>query len=297
MKNILLTILLILIGSALAVAQTESAESVIGHGDSAHDSGDTAADDGEAATTASEIVPRKSFDGDTGPGKTEVAVSYSRESLTNDRGVWHEASLNVVHKFSQRKVVYGSYRETERFLLRDRQAMVGFYQPLDDKWTLLLEASASPTHRVLAKWSGMAQVERSLGRGWIAHAGFRRTELSEAKVNITKLGFEKYWDLNRAAYSLSLNNLQGLGTSPSQRVQYNRYYGREASAVGVSFAFGEEVEKIGPGNVLKSNIRNLSFSGKHYFDKNWGVDYGYTFHKQGNFYNRRGLRIGVRYKF
>lgn len=232
-----------------------------------------------------------------GATSTEVSLTYSQEFLSKGRGVWREGSLGVIHKFSARKVLYGSFVETERFERRDRQANIGFYQPIDEKWTLLLEASASPTHRVLSKWSAMAQVERSLGNGWIAQAGYRRTEFDNAKVNVAKLGVEKYWGMNRAYYSLSVNNLENTGTSPSQRFQYNRYYGENLGNIGMGFSFGREIENVGNNQVLKSDIYNISVNGKHWFNRNWGSGYGFTFHKQGEFYNRRGLQFGIHYKF
>lgn len=259
-------------------------------------SADTAPDLEPEPEKHNPTVVKKKFS-DEGSSTTEVSVDYAIESLTNGRGNWHEGSLNVIHKFSPRKVLYGTYRETSRFRARDREARVGLYQPLNRKWTIVAEASASPTHKVLPKWSAMAQIERAFPKGWIAQAGFRRTELDEAKVNISKLGLEKYWGLNRAAYTFSINNLQETGTTTSQRIQYNRYYSGESSSVGVSFAFGREIEKVGPDAVLQSRIFNVSVSGKHRLRDRWGLNYGYTFHRQGALYDRKGLRIGIHYKF
>jgi YaiO family outer membrane protein len=230
-------------------------------------------------------------------GITEVSVDVSRQFLTNGRGTWDEASLGVIHKFSPRNVLYASYSETQRFGERDRMAMVGLYQPLNEKWTLLVEGRASPTHRVLAKWSALAQIERSFGKGWIGHAGYRRTDVANSKVNVAKIGVEKYWGLNRAAYSLSINNLENTGTSSSQRIQYNRYYSDELSTVGISFAAGREIENTGSNSVIQSDIYNITISGKHAFSRRWAAAYGYTFHKQGDIYSRQGLKLGLRFKF
>ena len=230
-------------------------------------------------------------------GATEVSLDYSRQFLTNGRGTWDEASLGVIHKFSRRRVVYASYSETKRFERRDRKAMIGYYQPLDEKWTLLVEASASPTHRILPKWSGMAQIERSFGNGWIGQAGYRRTEHNSAQVNVARIGVEKYWGLNRAAYALSINNLEDTGTSSSHLIQYNRYYGGESSSIGVSFAAGREIENTGPNTVIQSDIYNISFNGKHAVSRSWAFAYGFTQHRQGDLYSRRGLKLGLRFKF
>ena len=219
------------------------------------------------------------------------------ESLSNGYGSWRSASINFVHKFSRRKALYGRYSETERFRRRDREVQIGIYQPLSDKWTLLLEGNASPTHKVLPKWSAMAQIERTIDKTWIVKGGYRRTNLNTAKANIAKTEVEKYWGNNRAAYALSVNNLENVGTSPSHRIQYSRYYGERVNSFNVSTAFGRELESLGELGTLQSNIKNLSVSGRHWFKRSLGFSYGFTLHKQGDLYNRQGFNIGLRYKF
>ena len=228
--------------------------------------------------------------------ETDVSINYSFESLTNNRGDWQEARIDFVHRFTKRQVLYGTYRETDRFNLRDREARIGVYQPLSTRWTLNAEASASPTSRVLPRWSGALGVERSLGSGWIGKSGYRRTERENAKVNTTHFGVDKYWGKNLAAYSFSINNLEGTGTSPSQRIRYSRFY-RKDSSLSVGFAFGEEVEQVGPDTILQSSIKNVSFHGTHRFNPSWSLNYGFGFHRQGQIYDRRRLTLGLRVDF
>ncbi|MEZ5308479.1 MAG: YaiO family outer membrane beta-barrel protein [Pyrinomonadaceae bacterium] len=238
---------------------------------------------------------RRKRTSETNVNRTEVAFGYSFEHLTNGYGDWKTASLDIMHKFTQRKVLYGSYIETERFGRRDRQAQIGFYQPLSEKWTLLVEGNASPTHKVLARFSAMAQIERSVGRGLILQGGYRRTEMNDASINVFKFGAEKYWGLNRAAYSFQVNNLQLSGTSVSQRLQYNRYYGRFGSSAGIGLAFGREIENIGASRLLQSDVVNITANGKHWFSNSIGADWRYTFHRQGELYDRSGLSVGIRF--
>ena len=228
---------------------------------------------------------------------TEVEFVYSEERLTNGYGDWRSAGLDVVHKFDRRKVLYASYRELERFRKRDRKAMIGFYQPLNEKWTLLLEAHASPTHKVVPKWSTLAQIERSFKKGLILKSGFRRTSYNTTSANIVNAEVEKYFGNNRAAYSFHINNLKGAGTSPSHRIQYTRYYGSRINLIGASYSFGKELESLGDLGTLQSRIKNLSVSGRHWVKRKWAINYGVTVHQQGDLYIRSGLRFGVRYKF
>ncbi len=230
-------------------------------------------------------------------GATEVELSYTGEKLSNGFGDWQSGSISVLHRFDRRKVIYGTYSEMERFRKRDRVAMVGFYQPLNKKWTLLLEGSASPTHKVVQKWSVLAQAERSFRRGLILKGGYRRSAYASSNANILIAEGEKYWGNNRAAYTLYTNHLEKAGTSTSHRVQYSRYYGERVNSLNISASFGRELESLGELGVLQSNVKNLTVRGKHWFKKSLGFNYGFTLHDQGNLYTRRGLTFGLRYKF
>lgn len=229
---------------------------------------------------------------------TEIQFNYTFESLTNGFGNWQTASIDFSHKFAKRQTLYGSYRETERINQRDREFVLGYYHPLNRKWLLLIEAGASPTHKVLPKWSALAQIERNFKNGWNLQGGYRRTQYNNAKVNLGIVGVEKYWGNYRAAYTLYINNLENESTSASHRVQFNRYYGEPLSSIGVSVGFGRELESLGIGrDVLRTDVQSFSFSGRHFFNQNWGLNYDLTLHRQGNLYTRRGGTIGIRYRF
>jgi YaiO family outer membrane protein len=256
-----------------------------------------------AAPSPTPTIVEKTVGSDSGnpnadESQTEVQVNYTYENLTNNFGDWHTASLDFSHKFKPRQTFYGSYRETERIRQRDREFVAGFYQPLNRKWLLLVEAGASPTHRVLPKWSALAQIERSFKNGWNLQGGYRRVQYNAAKVNLGIFGAEKYWGNNRAAYTLYVNNLESGGTSVSHRFQLNHYYGEPLNSVGASFGFGRELESLGAGRgVLRTDVQSVSVYGNHFFTRNWGANYNVTFHRQGSLYIRRGGTIGVRFRF
>lgn len=229
--------------------------------------------------------------------RTEVQFNYTYENLTNNFGDWHTASVDFIHNFSKRQIIYGSLLATKRFRQRDRQIIVGIYQPLSRKWTVQLEAGISPTHRILPKWSAMAQVERSFKKGWNAQVGYRRTHFTAARVNLGIAGVEKYWGNYRAAYTLYVSQLANTGTSASNRFQFNRYYGEQVSNIGVSVGFGRELESLGSRGVLQTGVQSAALSGRHWFSRHWGIGYDASLVRQGNLYTRGGLTIGVRYKF
>jgi YaiO family outer membrane protein len=227
----------------------------------------------------------------------EAQFNYSFESLSNGYGEWRTASLDISRKFSGGRTIYGSFLTTERFRRRDRQLTAGIYQPLGNKWAAQFEASVSPTHRTLAKWTAHAQIERRLEKGWNLSAGYRRTNYTAAKVNLVNAGAEKYFGNYRAAYTLYVSNLEKNGTSASHRFQVNRYYGEQASSVGIAAGFGRELESLGNRGVLQTDVQSVSINGRHWLNRRWGFNYDASWTRQGKFYVRRGLNFGIRYKF
>ena len=124
---------------------------------------------------------------------SEVELGASRESLTGGRADWTSTSLEGVHRFGPRQTLYGGVRETERFSLRDTEVWAGYYHPLGEKWTALVEASASGQHNVLPKSSFYGQLSRQLPDGWGLSAGLRHSEYTLSKVNLLVLGAERYF--------------------------------------------------------------------------------------------------------
>ncbi len=242
-------------------------------------------------------LPSNDKNASPGEKKTEIQFNYTYESLTKNVGEWHTASVDFIHNLSKRKVVYGTLLATKRFGQRDLQFTLGIYQPLNRKWTVQLEGGASPTHRVLPKWSALGQIERSFKKGWNAQVGYRRTHFTSARVNLGIAGVEKYWGNNRAAYTLYVSQLANTGASASNRFQFNRYYGENVSSVGVSAGFGRELESLGSRGVLQTDVQSVALTGRHWFNRHWGIGYDASLVRQGNLYTRRGLTFGVRYKF
>lgn len=229
---------------------------------------------------------------------SEAQFNHSVESLSNGFGVWREDVLNFSRKLNSRQTFYAAYRRTQRFGQTDNEGTIGIYQPLSRKWNLILEGSASPTSRILPKWSAFGQIERNFSKGWNASVGYRRTAYRAAKVNLINAGAERYWRNWRAAYTLYVSSLENGGSRASHRVQLDRYYGERANSVGVGIAAGSELESLGrSGGVLATAVRGLMVSGRHWFKPEWGVNYGLTLHRQGDLYVRRGVYVGLRYRF
>ena len=227
----------------------------------------------------------------------EVELGYSHASLDKGYSGWSSIYLDGAHRFGERHSIYGELRQTKRFDLRDREISAGYYQPLNETWTALVEASYSPDHNVLPQSSLFGQLQKAFDGGWDVQAGLRRNTYTATSSNLMVLTGERYWGNYRAAYKLYLGKLQGSGTAPSHNVQISYYYA-ERDNITLNFAKGRQVESLGqPLGVLAIDVTSTSLSGRHWLNSSWGVSYEAIVEHQGGLYTRKGFRLGLRYAY
>lgn len=239
----------------------------------------------------------KSADADETP-KNGVQLQFSQESLTRNLGTWRTASLYVERRFSKREIVWGTYRVSDRNANRDQEVGFGFYKGFGQKWAATAEAIFSPTHTYVGKFSVMLEGERILGGGFVGHVGGRYTSYNTVKATTAYGLMEKYWRDNRAAYTLYITNLTNAGTAPTHRFQYDRYFGESVNSVGAAFTVGREHENLGPNlGIVRSKTWSISGSARYWLTKRVGANFDALFHRQGDIYSRRGVNLGIRYRF
>ena len=229
--------------------------------------------------------------------ETQVEIGADYEFVDKNRPDWQTYYFSLTHKFSTGQVVYGTASAVRRFKVTDPNFMIGFFTPLNKSktWMATFEAAGSPNHEILPTTSFYGQLDRNLGKGWLAHAGIRHNTYPSDTVNIGVFGVERYFKAYRGAYNLYVAHLNGKGTAFSHAFQGNYYYG-ERNSVGAGFAFGQEIESV-PGGLIRTNVLELSFTGRHWMSNKWGVSYVAVWHRQGRLYTRSGPQIGVLFRF
>jgi YaiO family outer membrane protein len=229
---------------------------------------------------------------------TEIQINANYEVLTKKSGTWKSVTLNVRHDFSRRQVLYGFYQKSYRNLLRGETATIGLYEPLSRKFTILLETSTRSTGNFLPKWSGLVQIETKVTPTTFVNLGYRHTIYQDAKLNIINAGVEKYWKNYRFTYNMYLAGKKEAEKSLSNRIQIDRYYGENSSTISTDVAFGNEIQSIFSDNkILKSNFTSFSIGGKHWINKQFGINYNASFLRQEKFYSRGGTTLGAIFRF
>ncbi len=244
------------------------------------------------------LIPLQALGADSPATKPDEAeVGFSHYALTNGYASWDSTYLDAAHRFGERQAIYGELRETRRFNLNDREVSGGYYHPLGETWTALIETSLSPEHRVLPQDSLFGQLQKAFDGGWDVQAGLRRTQYTLAATDLMVLTGERYWGNYRGAYTLYLAKLQGSGTAPSHMAQLSYYYAAR-SYLTLALSQGRQAESLGAGlGVLLLDVTTASLSGRYWLSSAWGLSYEVLTERQGNLYSRRGARLGIRYAF
>ena len=238
----------------------------------------------------------ESYGAESAPA-VEIEAGKSHETLSGGRADWSSVSVDAAYTKGPRETIYGGLRETRRFSQQDEQATIGLYEPIGTSWIAVFEGTVSPTHRVLPEYSGYAQLQRLFADGWIAAVTVRHTEYTASGANMVAPSVERYWGNFRGAYTLYLARAEGAPWATSHAAQVSYYYG-DRNSITLAGALGQEIENVGsPPQLVTTQVRSLTLSGRHWITRSWAVTYELLNHEQGNLYTRRGGRLGVRYRF
>jgi len=234
------------------------------------------------------------------PQATFAADSYleagvTADSLTNGYADWRGYYLNGSHKFAPRQSVYAGLLHAQRYDLIDDQLTVGAYQPLAERTALLAEGTLSNTHNFLPNWSTLAQLEHQLNDGWDVAFGWLHRVYTDTQGDTVKFTGERYWSNFRAAYTLSVGRSAILGSTVGHHLNGDYYY-NDTSYLGLGLAAGEELDNVA-STTLHSKVRTIYLRGLHLFAESWGITYQLSVHKQGDYYTRKGISLGLRYLF
>jgi YaiO family outer membrane protein len=228
------------------------------------------------------------------PYQIETGASFS--GLSKGYASWTGVYADAEMKLASRNNIYASFRQENRYSKNDTEMMGGFYEPVNDSFTVIIEGSASSQHNFLAMRSFFAQLQYEGSQGWIAGSGFRHAEYNNATVNLLTPTVERSWGNYRASFTRFQSFFAGQGRGSSQQAQFARYYG-DHNWVGVTVSSGTEYESLPNSPVLSSKVRTLVVSGLHWYKPKIGLTYTLGNYRQGTFYTRNGLQLGLRYQF
>ena len=224
-----------------------------------------------------------------------LLVGAGHENLSNDAPSWNQQFIEV----SREQDSVGRYRiavaRDERFDNSDLSVSLGGDFSFASDWSAGVDVTMASSPEFQPDLSFGGYVGRSLADGWVANLRYQRREYETATVGSTTGIVEKYVGDFRIAYALGLSHLHGASNSLNHSLTTNWYYS-DRSSIGITLNTGEEAEAVGPGQVLETDVRGVSISGRRQLTDRVDLQWWLGLHDQGDFYRRQylGLAVSIR---
>ncbi len=248
------------------------------------------------AQSTAVTAPMPSVSSENAMPRSSLELGHTRETLSTNPHVWEDSYAQYVRQFAPRAVAIGRITASSRFGLEDTTALAAGYLPLGDKTTLFMEATLSPTHRVLPLHTLHAQLNRALVDGWGIQGGLKHLTYNNTAVDVLDLTVERYFGAFRAAWTITPSRSETAGSASAQRLQLGYYYG-DGNAVQLLAASGREVDKPSAvDSVIATDVRNISVFGQHALSPAWVFVYGLGYTEQGATV-RKAVNASLRFRY
>lgn len=224
-----------------------------------------------------------------------VELATGRQQLSNGYADWTENAARLTHRWGTRHASELGLVQTQRFGLDDDQLTGLLVRPLDERLTATLDASLSPTHRVLPHQHLGALLQYEFAPAWLVHGGLRSTQYNSATVTLGTAMLEHY--VSAFSWLLAWRPVQTQGSSTSSTEVRGSYYYGDRSSVSLSLAAGQEAVQVSDTVLQLADVRATTLGGRHWLNSDWALNYEWNSTRQGDFYTRSGWRIGVQYLF
>lgn len=230
------------------------------------------------------------------PYDQAVEAGIGFDSLSGNYDNWKNAYIQYEQSLSDETLSYLRFNQTRRFDLSDNELLLGFYTKVNENWQLFGEFGGSGTSRVRPELQGQIILSRSLSNGYLASIGLHRSHWPTSTSQGYSLQVERYFDQWRWSYRIRQDHLLG-GSSALSHAATLSYFYADWSSITIAVNQGEEAEKVAPQQLLITDVKGISLYGLHQLSSDWGVRWALSFNQQGNFYDRRGGLLGLRYRF
>lgn len=228
-------------------------------------------------------------------GGQRLILSTELSDLNRGNRDWSEVSLRYVRLGAPRQSTELAVTGTSRFGLKDSQIDVAHTTPLSPSLVASVQASHSPTARVLPGYSVGASLQYEFAPAWLVHGGFRHTHYDSTDVNRLSFMLERY--IGNFSASVAWSPVRALGTRSDLVELRGTWYHSEGGSIGLIASRGDEATQLGGGVIALADVRSLALVGRHRLGPDYGLNYALSRTRQGSFYTRTGLSLGVQRDF
>lgn len=223
-----------------------------------------------------------------------VRAATSTQRLSNNLPSWRETTVQYTQQTGSETFLETGLTRASRFNMDDWQFNALYSTKLSSALRASLDANVSPSHRVLARYALDGQLQYEFQQAWLANVGLKTSSYNDARVNQLQFGLEHYFSAFSISVGLRPTRVFGR-TVYSGEVRGNFYYD-DRNSVGLLIASGREATPIG-ANVALADVRAVAIIGQHWLNRHWGLTYAVNRTRQGTFYTRQGIDVGIQYAF
>lgn len=227
-----------------------------------------------------------------------LSWNVSHERLSIDSPSWRSEELGLTTQFAKHNTLYLALRRSERFGLRDLQLEANYTIPLQEQLIFNLGGNYSSKHQIMPAHQLWTNLQYTLAKGWLAHAGLRYSSYSDQHARQFDFALEHYagpwryqlnWRPNRIYSQTGDLGIHSSGLALD-------YFYADDSKIGLQASFGKESIQIQGLGLQAYATRSIALTGKHRLSQAWLLRYGIEHVRQGDLYNRRGIYLGAQYQ-
>jgi YaiO family outer membrane protein len=224
-------------------------------------------------------------------GEWHWRVAAERERLSNDAPDWQNFSASFAWRPADGTQVSVAADRATRFGTTDDALGADVSIALNERWIAGAAAAFSSAPDFLPEAAVGLSLSRKLEHGWVVNGSWRRRDYPDQSVGTIELGAERYVDNYRFEYAVSDSRL-GSEQALVHRVAANRY-AEAGGRLGVVLAAGEEIEAVGPGQLLRTQVWSVAVTGAWVLDGRLELGWWLGTHQQGELYRRDAIGVSV----
>jgi len=226
--------------------------------------------------------------------RTMIGISGSYENLSGGQPSWHDYSLRLNQNYGSRRILDAAVTQARRFDQSDTQFSGMYSLPVAPKLNASFEGNLSPTHRVLPRYALGGRLQYEVAPTWLVHGGLKTTDFNDVRVNQGLVMLEHYF--SDFSWAVAFRPSRAFGSTANSTELRGGYYYADRNSVSLSLSSGREATSIGTGIVL-TDVETIAVFGRHWLNRNWSANYAVGHTRQGDFYTRNGITVGIDYAF
>ena len=224
-----------------------------------------------------------------------IVVGAGHEELSGSLPSWGRQFVDGRYEHPDGSAYFGGIARDSRFDNADVSFRLGADWKIADVWRAGVEIGGVSNPAFQPDFGYAISISRKFDDGWTAAVRLQGRDYPTTTSTALTSSVEKYIGDYRIAYGLGLGRLSGASPVASHALSVDWYF-NERSSIGFSLNTGEEVEAIGAGRILETDVRGISLRGRRQLNGRIGLQWWLGWHEQGEYYERTYLGLALSYR-